>query len=105
MYISTSTASLDKSAEESGDRLSRVSRLPGVPKAVGSLLWGLLLISGPVAMAQPPDARILEGQRLFETSCTACHGQNAKGGRGPDLTGKLNRGSLESEMIDNIVGG
>ena len=42
---------------------------------------------------------------MFESSCTACHGQNAKGGRGPDLTGKLSHGSLESEMVDNIVGG
>src|ERR1700688_2538582 len=69
------------------------------------LLVGLLVTSGPV-LAQPQvAARVAEGQRLFETSCTACHGQNAKGGRGPDLTGKLSRGSLESEMVDNIVGG
>jgi len=78
---------------------------PAVYKAAGFLFLGLLLTSAPAALAQPPDARISEGQRLFETSCAACHGQNAKGGRGPDLTGKLNRGSLESDLIDNIVGG
>ena len=70
------------------------------------LLLTLLLTSAPAALAQAPDTtRIAAGQRLFETSCTACHGQNAKGGRGPDLTGNLNRGSLESEIIDNIVSG
>jgi alcohol dehydrogenase (cytochrome c) len=72
----------------------------------GYLLLGLLLTSAPPALAQAPDAsRIAAGQRLFDASCTACHGQNAKGARGPDLTGKLNHGSLESEMVDNIVGG
>jgi len=73
--------------------------------AAGFLVWGLLLNGATAALAQSPDERIAEGQRLFETSCTACHGQNAKGGRGPDLTGKLNHGSLESEMVDNIIGG
>ena len=74
--------------------------------AAGLLVFGLLFMCEPAALAQSPDAtRIAEGQRLFETSCAACHGQNAKGGRGPDLTGTLNRGSLESEMAGNIVGG
>ncbi|MGI8989539.1 MAG: PQQ-dependent dehydrogenase, methanol/ethanol family [Bryobacteraceae bacterium] len=58
------------------------------------------------ALAQHSDLdRIAEGRRLYEKSCTACHGQNAKGGRGPDLTGKLHRGALESEIMQNIVGG
>lgn len=65
----------------------------------------LLSISAMPALAQPGASQIAEGQRMFESSCTACHGQNAKGGRGPDLTGKLSHGSLESEMVDNIVGG
>ncbi len=74
--------------------------------AIGCLLSALLFASAPAALAQPPDAaRIAEGQRLFESNCTACHGQNAKGGRGPNLTGRLRHGSLESEMADNIVGG
>ncbi len=66
----------------------------------------LLVAIAPLALAQTADvSQVAEGQRLFESSCTACHGQNAKGGRGPDLTGRLRRGSLESEMADNIVGG
>jgi alcohol dehydrogenase (cytochrome c) len=65
---------------------------------------GLLLLAR-IGLAQAPDARVAEGQRLFETNCTACHGQNAKGGRGPNLTGRLRHGSLESEMVGNITGG
>ena len=66
---------------------------------------GLLFVA-QVGLAQTPDAdRVAAGQQLFETNCTACHGQNAKGGRGPNLTGRLRHGSLESEMADNITGG
>jgi PQQ-dependent dehydrogenase (methanol/ethanol family) len=70
------------------------------------LVIALMLGAAAAALAQPADSqRIQEGGRLFARSCTACHGQNAKGGRGPDLTGKLNRGSLESEIVDNITNG
>ena len=59
-----------------------------------------------VALAQHVDPdRTAEGRRLFEKACTSCHGQNAKGGRGPDLTGKLHRGALESEIMQNIMSG
>ena len=65
-----------------------------------------VLFFAQIGLAQAPDAeRVAPGQRLFETNCTACHGQNAKGGRGPNLTGRLRHGSLESEMADNITGG
>lgn len=70
------------------------------------LVLGLLFVFASATLAQPVDSqRVSEGQRLFEKSCTACHGQNAQGGRGPDLTGKLRRGSLESEIVDNIISG
>ena len=66
---------------------------------------GLLFVA-QMGLAQTPDTeRVAAGQRLFETNCTACHGQNAKGGRGPNLTGRLRHGSLESEMADNITAG
>src|SRR5258707_10804685 len=71
---------------------------------VRSSAIGLLFFAN-IGLAQTPDARIAEGQRLFETNCTACHGLNAKGGRGPNLTGRLRHGSLESEMADNITAG
>ena len=37
------------------------------------------------AQAQNP-ARIEMGHKLFQKNCSACHGSEAKGGRGPDLT-------------------
>jgi PQQ-dependent dehydrogenase (methanol/ethanol family) len=85
----------------------RIASLRTIPSFLPRLpLFGLLIASIPLALAQSPRAaEIADGRRLFEASCTACHGQNAKGGRGPDLTGKLDHGSLESEMIDNIISG
>ena len=62
------------------------------------------VLAASIALAQhTPQTE--QGQRLFEKSCTACHGQNAKGGRGPDLTGKLKHGDLDSEIAENIVRG
>jgi PQQ-dependent dehydrogenase (methanol/ethanol family) len=63
------------------------------------------MASAGLVSAQQPGAAADQGRQLFEKACTACHGQNAKGGRGPDLTGKLNRGALESEIVQNIVVG
>src|SRR5882672_2823533 len=36
-------------------------------------------------LAGQPDA-ILAGKKLFMASCSGCHGANAEGGRGPNLT-------------------
>lgn len=66
----------------------------------------LLIAAASVVLAQDSDPqRIATGRILFERSCTACHGQNAKGGRAPDLTGELHRGALESEIMQNIISG
>ncbi|MFZ0009541.1 MAG: c-type cytochrome, partial [Steroidobacteraceae bacterium] len=45
----------------------------------------LLAAFVPVAGAQAPG-RIDVGHKLFQKNCSACHGSEAKGGRGPDLT-------------------
>ena len=53
------------------------------------------------ALAQSP-----EGQRLFVANCSTCHGADAKGARGPDLTsGALRHGSSVTEIAKNIVDG
>ncbi|MDQ6698679.1 MAG: c-type cytochrome, partial [Acidobacteriota bacterium] len=66
----------------------------------------LLMVAASSLIAQHVDAdRTAEGRRLFEKACTSCHGQNAKGGRGPDLTGRFHRGALESEIMQNIMSG
>jgi alcohol dehydrogenase (cytochrome c) len=70
-------------------------------------VWAVLLLAGcGVAFAQHPAPQSVDdGRRLFAQSCAGCHGQNAKGGRGPDLTSKLHRGVLESEIMQNITSG
>lgn len=46
------------------------------------------------------------GKKLFQKSCTACHGENAKGGRGPDLTtGRWKWGSSDEDIARNIIKG
>ena len=44
----------------------------------------LLLLVAPELRAEEPD--LAAGKRLFVTNCTSCHGLNATGGAGPNLT-------------------
>jgi PQQ-dependent dehydrogenase (methanol/ethanol family) len=47
-----------------------------------------------------------EGQRLFVANCSTCHGADAKGARGPDLTsGSFRYGSSAAEIARNIHDG
>ncbi len=53
------------------------------------------------AFAQGP-----EGQRLFVANCSTCHGADAHGARGPDLTsGTFRYGSSAAEIAKNIHDG
>src|SRR6266481_792927 len=57
------------------------------------------------AQAQNP-ARIEMGHKLFQKNCSACHGSEAKGGRGPDLTtGRWKSGSSDADILRNILTG
>jgi PQQ-dependent dehydrogenase (methanol/ethanol family) len=61
-----------------------------------SLLFAQHAVSGDISA----------GQKLFQKSCTSCHGENAKGGRGPDLTtGQWRWGSSDDAILKNIVQG
>src|SRR2546430_9681139 len=65
----------------------------------------LLLLSVPRLLAQQA-ADISAGQKLFQKSCTSCHGENAKGGRGPDLTtGQWRWGGSDAAILRNILSG
>jgi alcohol dehydrogenase (cytochrome c) len=56
-------------------------------------------------LAQHPEA-IREGRQLFVRNCSACHGDTAKGGRGPDLTtGEWKHGGSTEDLVRNIVKG
>ncbi len=46
------------------------------------------------------------GQKLFQKNCSSCHGANAKGGRGPDLSaGKWRWGGSDDAILKNILQG
>ena len=46
------------------------------------------------------------GQKIFVSNCSACHGDTAKGGRGPDLTtGDWKHGGAEADLVRNIIKG
>ena len=65
------------------------------------LLAGMLL----AAQDQQPS-RIEAGHKLFEKNCSACHGSEAKGGRGPDLTAaRWKWGFSDAAILQNILTG
>lgn len=65
----------------------------------------LLALVAFAALAQHPEA-VTQGQKLFVRNCSACHGDTAKGGRGPDLTtGDWKHGGAEADLVRNIVKG
>ncbi len=55
----------------------------------------------------PDEAtRIATGQKLFSENCAACHGAEAKGGIGPDLTrSQFNFGRTREAITTSISGG
>ena len=81
--------------------------------AAGLLTIGLLLATVPDAMAgqgvenpytEPTDVVI--GRRAFLRFCGRCHGDDAKGGIGPDLTtGRFSRGGDDASLFRVISEG
>ena len=66
----------------------------------------LLLACVPILAQRPSAADVAAGQKLFDNSCTACHGGNARGGRAPNLTtGNWRRGGSDAEILHNILAG
>jgi putative heme-binding domain-containing protein len=73
----------------------------------------VLVISAPLAWQgdqtnplQGNAQAIDQGQQLFRLSCASCHGLNAKGLRGPDLTtGQFARGGSDPQLFRTIMQG
>ena len=65
------------------------------------------LVGAASLLAQHPVATSVEaGRALFQKKCGSCHGENAKGGRAPDLTtGSWRHGGTEEALIRNITQG
>jgi cytochrome c oxidase cbb3-type subunit III len=56
------------------------------------------------AAPQPGPSPAREGQRIFQTSCAACHGLDARGGeRGPDIATRREIQQLPDEALLRIV--
>ncbi len=69
-----------------------------------SIFW--LAVCTSFALTQHPDNNVNEGARLFAQNCSACHGDNAKGGRGSDLTsGQWKHGGSDEDIIRNMMKG
>ncbi len=80
--------------------------------------WTMAIVIGLAAgvpFAQQPEPTnpvqgnaqaIDQGQQLFRLSCASCHGLNAKGLRGPDLTtGQFVRGGSDSQLFRTVMQG
>src|SRR5579863_1574553 len=67
-------------------------------------LLSLSLLGFPVQGQQL--SRVETGHKLFQKTCAACHGTEAKGGRGSDLTtGHWKWGSSDADILRNILTG
>ncbi|RMG01325.1 MAG: cytochrome C [Nitrospirae bacterium] len=51
------------------------------------------------------DKAIAEGKNIYVENCSACHGDNLKGGVGPDLTGHLKYGETDDKKYQSIADG
>ena len=72
-----------------------------IPASVLALLFTSLSVA-----QQASESDVAAGKSLFQKSCTACHGGNAQGGRGPDLTsGRWRSGGSDAELTPNIIRG
>ncbi len=51
------------------------------------------------------EKAIAEGKVIYATYCSMCHGDNLKGGVGPDLTGRLKYGETDDKKFESIAKG
>src|SRR5262245_50883992 len=72
-----------------------------------SLIWILLaaLAFAGVQRGQPPGDANPAGAALFRERCADCHGADAKGGRGPDLTRLWTTDGADEKAFQTIRNG
>ena len=66
----------------------------------------LFAAASPLLAQDGTNTEAAAGQDLFQRFCAACHGANATGGRGSDLTsGRWRWGASDAEIVRNILNG
>jgi mono/diheme cytochrome c family protein len=73
----------------------------------GAFLYGNLLPKR-IAGGLTSSAQTLSGAELFKASCARCHGDDAKGGKGPDLTTEKKQAKWkdsDEKLVKKINGG
>ncbi len=71
----------------------------------------LFILAGcsPAGQSELPDSKpplITQGRQLFADYCAACHGENARGGVGPDLSATAYKyGKDRQHVIESIMDG
>src|SRR3954471_11565306 len=63
-------------------------------------LLGVVLLGARLAAAQANDVAV--GTGLFQTRCADCHGIDAKGVHGPDLTVVFANGATDAQVFQTI---
>jgi cytochrome c oxidase cbb3-type subunit III len=74
--------------------------------------WGFLLGVFWIATATVPtrvesgglDAEVASGANLFQEACAVCHGRDATGARGPDLTRGTFRHAADAAALFRVIG-
>jgi len=67
------------------------------------LLCGVLAAQEPTVNPRTSAADIAAGAKTFRSHCSACHGLNGEGGRGPNLAGgHFYHGNSDSDLLRNI---
>src|SRR6185312_9498731 len=82
--------------------------IPRIPLRLAALAGVCIGVFAQDAVRNPlagNAAAIAAGKQLYSSVCQACHGAEARGDRGPALTGSLRHGGADNEMFRNIRGG
>jgi len=87
-------------AEADAAKEARDSRKQAAHKAVEATA------AGTAGSGHKVEAYVAAGKRLYGTLCVSCHGENAKGGVGPDLTiSKYKYGKSRLDIAKSIAEG
>ncbi len=77
----------------------------GAAAPYGADAWTRRAEEALSALVQNADA-VTEGQNVFKTTCASCHGQNAEGLVGPNLTDKFwIHGASGKDVLKSIADG